>query len=109
MGWLSYRVRVDRPMPRSSAISRRVQRLVNDSRTASCRNFGVSLFPFPIEHLLVPQLVLSIFPGPSPTLMDNADERMPDHSVIMGASLLMNRGIVGWSSANRNEHTPRSP
>lgn len=38
-------------------------------RTASRRNSGVDLFPFPIENLLVPQLVLSIFSGqvrPSP-------------------------------------------
>ena len=32
-------------------------------RTASRRNSGVGLFPFPIEHLLVPQLVLSTFTG----------------------------------------------
>jgi hypothetical protein len=50
-------------MPRSSAISRRVRPLVSASRTASRRNSGVGLFPFPIEHLLVPQLVLSTFPG----------------------------------------------
>ena len=61
--WLSHRVSVDRPMPRSSAISRRVRPLVSASRTASRRNSGVGLFPFPIEHLLVPQLVLSTFSG----------------------------------------------
>ena len=32
-------------------------------RTASRRNSGVALFPFPLEHLLVPQLVLSTFSG----------------------------------------------
>ena len=43
--------------------SRRVRPLVSASRTASRRNSGVGLFPFPIEHLLVPQLVLSTFFG----------------------------------------------
>ncbi|MCV2866899.1 HNH endonuclease family protein, partial [Defluviimonas sp. WL0075] len=37
--------------------------LVSANRTASRRNSGVGLFPFPIEHLLVPQLVLSTFSG----------------------------------------------
>lgn len=60
---LSHRVSVERPMPRSTAISRRVRPLVSASRTASRRNSGVGLFPFPIEHLLVPQLVLSTFTG----------------------------------------------
>ncbi|WP_237685101.1 hypothetical protein, partial [Szabonella alba] len=40
-----------------------VRPLVSASRTASRRNSGVGLFPFPIEHLLVPQLVLSTFAG----------------------------------------------
>lgn len=48
---------------RSSAISRRVPPLVSASRTASRRNSGVGRFPCDIEHLLVPQLVLSTFPG----------------------------------------------
>ncbi len=50
-------------IPRSSAIPRRVLTLVSASRTASRRNSGVGLFPFPIEHLLLPQLVLSTFSG----------------------------------------------
>lgn len=61
--WLSPRVSVESPMPRSSAISRRVRPLVSASRIASRRNSGVGLFPFPIEHLLVPQLVLSTLSG----------------------------------------------
>ncbi|SDM12969.1 DDE domain-containing protein [Aliiruegeria lutimaris] len=32
------------------------------------RNSGVGLFPFPIEHLLVPQLVLSTFSGQVQTI-----------------------------------------
>ena len=43
--------------------ARRVRPLVSESRTASRRNSGVGLFPRPIEHLLVPQLVLSTKPG----------------------------------------------
>ena len=46
-------------MPGSSAISRRVRPPVSASRNASRRNFGVGLFRFPIEHRLVPQLLLS--------------------------------------------------
>ena len=42
---------------------RLVRPLVSARRTASRRNSGVGLFPFPIEHLLVPQLVLSTFLG----------------------------------------------
>lgn len=60
--WISQRVNVDSPIPRSSAISRRVRPLVSASRAASCRNSGVGLVPFPIEDFLVPQLVLSTFP-----------------------------------------------
>lgn len=44
---------------------RRVRPLVSASRTASRRNSGVGLFLFPIEHALVPDLVLSIFPESS--------------------------------------------
>ena len=61
---LSHRDSVDSQMPRSSAISCRVWPLVSVNLTASRRNSGVGLFPFPIEHLLVPRLVLSTFPGP---------------------------------------------
>ena len=50
-------------MPRSFAISRRVRPLVSASRTASRRNSSVGLFPFPIEHRLVPQLLLSTKTG----------------------------------------------
>lgn len=45
--WLSDRVSVDRPMPRSSAISRRVRPVVSASGTHSRRNLGVSLLSFP--------------------------------------------------------------
>lgn len=45
------------------ALTRRVRPVISASRAASRRNPGVCLFPFPIEHLLLPQLVLSTFPG----------------------------------------------
>jgi len=54
---------VDKSMPRSPAISRRVLPLVSASRTASRRNSGVGLFPFLIEHRPVLKLVLSTKAG----------------------------------------------
>ena len=89
---LSHRVSVDKPMPRSSAISRRVRPLVSASRTASRRNSGVGLFPFPIEHLLVPQLVLSTFSG---QVQDSPD----------GAECLRQAGKSGvdlWAAVSAN-------
>lgn len=59
--WLSHRVKVD--SPRFYAISRRVRPRVSANRTASRRNSCVGVFPFPIEQLLVPQLVVSKEPG----------------------------------------------
>lgn len=41
----------------------RVLPRVSTSRTASRRNAGVGLFPFPIKRLLLPQWVLSNFSG----------------------------------------------
>ena len=64
--------------------SRRVRPIVSASRTASRRNSGVGRFPFPIEHLLVPQLLLSTFSG----------------QVQSGAAFLQPDTRVGW--ANRD-------
>lgn len=59
--WLSQHASVDNPTPRSSAFSLRVRPLGSASRTASSRNSGIGLFPFPREHLPVSLLVLSTF------------------------------------------------
>ena len=72
---------VERPTPRSSAISRRVRPLVSASRTASRRNSGVGLFPFPIEHLLVPQSVLSAFSGQVQLLVRHDRRRIAQFSI----------------------------
>jgi len=52
----SLRPGVDKPIPRSSAIYRRVRPLVNASRTALRRTSGVGPLPFPMEHLLVARM-----------------------------------------------------
>lgn len=65
------RVSVDNPTPKSSAISCLARPLVKASRTASRLNYGVGRFPWYIEHLLVPQLAPSTFPGKSTTGVQN--------------------------------------
>ncbi|MCB2117150.1 MAG: hypothetical protein KDE00_12845 [Rhodobacteraceae bacterium] len=76
---------------------RRVLPLVGASRTASRRNSGVGLFPFPIEHLLVPQLVLSTFQGKSEFLP--ADQPLPPDRLPLRKTLTSFMGFVFRVSA----------
>lgn len=82
------------PDAQTSAVSRRFRPRVSARRTASRRNSGVGLFAFPMEHLLVPQLVLATFSG-QVHAHPAGNQYSPRSRMIGGQSLIRLRAFSG--------------
>jgi len=87
----------------SAPDSCRVRPLVSAGRTASRRNSGVGLFPFSIEHLLVPRLVLSTFPG-----QVQFTPKRSVRSCALSSSMNGGRGVLERPPTPARSSTPRS-